>query len=70
MKVCLQLQNEFYGNPNFGIASITIDPKPKIYQVLKNIPDLLGSKTLQLAFLTGDKEYICQFANKGFNLYR
>ena len=31
----LQLQEEFYGNPNFGIASITIDPAKDTPQVLK-----------------------------------
>lgn len=65
----LQLQNEFYGNPNFGIASITIDPEKDTSQVLKEHADLLGVKHYNWHFLTGDKEYIFSLANKGFNLY-
>ncbi len=65
----LQLQNEFYGNPNFGIASITIDPAKDTPQVLKEHADLLGVKHYNWHFLTGDKEYIFSLANKGFNLY-
>ncbi|CAM3795696.1 SCO family protein [Flavobacterium cucumis] len=65
----LQLQNEFYGNPSFGIASITIDPANDTPQVLKEHSDLLGVKHYNWHFLTGDKEYIYSLANKGFNLY-
>lgn len=65
----LQLQNEFYGNPNFGIASITIDPEKDTPQVLKEHANLLGVKHYNWHFLTGDKEYIYNLANKGFNLY-
>jgi protein SCO1/2 len=65
----LQLQNEFYGNPSFGIASITIDPTKDKPQVLKEHTDLLGVKHYNWHFLTGDKEYIYSLANKGFNLY-
>ena len=65
----LQLQEEFYGNPNFGIASITIDPAKDTPQVLKEHADLLGVKHYNWHFLTGDKEYIFGLANKGFNLY-
>lgn len=65
----LQLQNEFYGNPNFGIASITIDPVKDTPQVLKEHAGLLGVKHYNWHFLTGDKDYIYSLANKGFNLY-
>ena len=65
----LQLQNEFYGNPNFGIASITIDPAKDTPQVLKEHANLLGVKHYNWHFLTGDKAYIYNLANKGFNLY-
>ena len=65
----LQLQEEFYGNPNFGIASITIDPANDTPQVLKEHANLLGVKHYNWHFLTGDKEYIYSLANKGFNLY-
>ena len=65
----LQLQEEFYGNPNFGLASITIDPTKDTPQVLKEHANLLGVKHYNWHFLTGDKEYIYSLANKGFNLY-
>jgi protein SCO1/2 len=65
----LQLQNEFYGNPSFGIASITIDPANDTPPILKEHADLLGVKHYNWHFLTGDKEYIYSLANKGFNLY-
>ena len=65
----LQLQDEFYGNPNFGLASITIDPEHDSVAVLKEHANLLGVKHYNWHFLTGDKEYIYNLANKGFNLY-
>lgn len=65
----LKLQEAFYGNPNFGLASITIDPEHDTAAVLKEHSDLLGVKHYNWHFLTGDKEYIYNLANKGFNLY-
>lgn len=65
----LQLQDEFYGNPSFGLASITIDPEHDTPKVLKEHADLLGVKHYNWHFLTGDKKYIYDLANKGFNLF-
>lgn len=65
----LQLQEEFYGNPNFGLASITIDPEHDTSAVLKEHANQLGVKHYNWHFLTGDKKYIYGLANKGFNLY-
>ena len=65
----LQLQDEFYGNPNFGLASITIDPEHDSAALLKEHADLLGVKHYNWHFLTGNKKYIYNLANKGFNLY-
>ena len=65
----LQLQEAFYGNPNFGLASITIDPDHDTVLVLKEHAALLGVKHYNWHFLTGDKKYIYNLANKGFNLY-
>ena len=65
----LQLQEEYYGNPKFGIASITIDPATDTPQVLKEHAEVLGVKHYNWHFLTGDKDYIYNLANKGFNLY-
>ncbi len=65
----LKLQEEFYGNPKFGIASITINPAFDTPKVLKDHADLLGVKHYNWHLLTGDKDYIYNLANKGFNIY-
>lgn len=65
----LKLQDEFYGNPKFGIASVTIDPEHDTPAVLKAHADQLGVKNYNWHFLTGDKKYIYDLALKGFNLY-
>lgn len=65
----IDIQNKFFGNPNFGLASITIDPAHDTPAVLKEHADMLGVKSSNWHFLTGDKTYIYDLANKGFNLY-
>lgn len=65
----LDIEKTFYGNPNFGIASITIDPKNDTPEVLKMHAQDLGIESSNWHMLTGDKEYIYNLANKGFNLY-
>lgn len=65
----LQIQNKFFGNPNFGIASISIDPEHDSPEVLKAHAQTLGVQSSNWHFLTGDKTYIFDLANKGFNLY-
>ena len=65
----LVIENKFFGNPNFGIVSITIDPNHDSSEVLKNHAELLGVKSSNWNFLTGDKTEILSLANKGFNLY-
>ena len=65
----LQIENTFFGNPNFGIVSITIDPEHDTPAVLKKHRELLGVKSSNWNFLTGDKTYIFDLSNKGFNLY-
>ena len=63
------IDEKFFGNPNFGIVSITIDPKHDTPKVLKEHAELLGVRSSNWNFLTGDREYIFDLANKGFNLY-
>lgn len=63
------IQNVFFGNPNFGIASISINPEHDTSEVLKEHAFKLGVKSSNWHFLTGDKDYIFNIANKGFNLY-
>jgi protein SCO1/2 len=65
----LLIEKKFFGNPNFGIASITIDPNHDTAQVLKDHAELLGVKSSNWNFLTGDRDTIFGLANKGFNLY-
>jgi protein SCO1/2 len=65
----IDIQNKFFGNPNFGIASISIDPEHDTSKVLKEHAKILGVKSSNWHLLTGDKEYIFNIANKGFNLY-
>jgi len=65
----LEIEKTFFGNPNFGIVSITIDPAHDTPQVLKDHAKLLGVKSSTWNFLTGDKATIMDLSNKGFNLY-
>lgn len=65
----LEIEKTFFGNPNFGIVSITIDPAHDTPQVLKDHAKLLGVKSSNWHFLTGDKSTIMDLSNKGFNLY-
>jgi protein SCO1/2 len=65
----LVIEKQFFGNPNFGIASISIDPEKDSSKILKEHAELLGVKSSNWHFLTGDKDYIFNLANKGFNLY-
>jgi protein SCO1 len=68
-KNMLLIQDEFFGNPNFGITSITINPENDTPKVLKEHADILGVKSTNWNFLTGNKDVIYDIANKGFNLY-
>jgi len=63
------VQEAFFGNKNFGIASITINPENDTPAVLKEHRKALEITSENWHFLTGDKSYIFDLANKGFNLY-
>jgi protein SCO1/2 len=65
----VDIQNDFFGNPNFGIASISINPEHDTSKVLKEHAEEIGVKSSNWHLLTGDKDYIFSIANKGFNLY-
>ena len=65
----VKIQNEFYGNPSFGILSISIDPETDSPEVLKAYADEKGATLKNWNFLTGDKEEIYSFSNDGFRLY-
>ncbi|WP_127845611.1 SCO family protein [Psychroflexus aestuariivivens] len=65
----LEVQDEFYGNMNFGIASFTINPQQDTPEVLKKHAKELGVKHPNWHFLTGDQKEIYKLANQGFNIY-
>ncbi len=68
-KNMVDIQNAFFGNPNFGIASISIDPVHDTSKILNAHAKTLGVKSSNWHMLTGDKDYIYGIANKGFNIY-
>lgn len=65
----VKIQNEFYGNPSFGIVSISIDPERDSPSVLKAYADQKGATLKNWNFLTGEKDEIYSFSNDGFKLY-
>ncbi|MCF6347638.1 MAG: SCO family protein [Flavobacteriaceae bacterium] len=68
-KSMLKIQDEFYGNPNFGIASITIDPKRDTSERLKRYTQEHNVTLKNWHFLTGEIDVIYKFSNEGFRLY-
>ena len=64
-----EVQQNFTGIKDFGIASITINPDNDTAEVLKKHREELGITSENWNFLTGDKDYIYKIANKGFNMY-
>ena len=65
----VKIQNKYYGNPNFGIASFSIDPAHDTPKVLKEYAKEYEITLKNWHLLTGDKEAIYKLANEGFNLY-
>lgn len=65
----LKIQNEFYGNPNFGIASFSINPKNDTPEILKEYAKVHGATLKNWNFLTGEQDKIYELANTGFTLY-
>jgi len=63
------IQNKFYGNPNFGIASFSINPTHDTPQILKEYAKKHGATLKNWNFLTGNKDKIYKLANTGFTLY-
>lgn len=64
-----EVQQQFRGLKDFGVASITIDPENDTPQVLKKHAENYDMIADNWHFLTGDKDYIYKIANKGFNIY-
>ena len=65
----VKIQDHFFGNPNLGIASLTIDPIKDTPKVLKEYAIQYKITNPNWNLLTGNKETIYKFANNGFNLY-
>ncbi|MCK4561366.1 MAG: SCO family protein [Flavobacteriaceae bacterium] len=65
----VKIQNKFYGNPNFGIASFTIDPNNDTPEILKAYAAEKGATLKNWHFMTGNKDEIYTFSNDGFKLY-
>jgi protein SCO1/2 len=64
----VKLQDEYYGKPDFGIASITINPENDTPAVLKEHANKVGVKHYNWHMLTGDRNYIYSIA-KEYKLY-
>ena len=65
----VKIQNEFFGNPNLGIASFSIDPVYDTPAVLKEYANNYKITNKNWNLLTGDKDEIYKLANEGFKLY-
>ena len=65
----LKIQNEFYGNAYFGIASFSINPKNDTPKILKEYAKTHGATLKNWNYLTGEQAKIYELANTGFTLY-
>ena len=66
----MKLLDEEFGDYNdFGIISITIDPNNDTPSILKKYSESLDVKSQNWHFLTGEKDYIYDLANIGFNIF-
>jgi len=66
----LKIQKAFYGNPNFGIASISITPDTDTPEVLKKYAKKHQITLKNWQLLTGkSQEYVFNLAKEGFKLY-
>ncbi len=66
----MKLLDEKFGESNeFGIVSITIDPQNDNPSTLKKYSEVLDIQSQNWHFLTGEKDYIYDLANIGFNIY-
>jgi len=65
----VKIQNEFYSNIDFGIASFSINPKHDTPAVLKAYAKDKGATSKRWNFFTGNQEDIYDVATDGFTLY-
>lgn len=64
----VSVQEAFAGEENFGIASITINPRYDTPSVLKTYAEAHGITDMDWHLLTGDRERIYEMANTGFSI--
>ncbi len=64
-----KIQDEFFGNPNFGIASFSINPEYDTPEILAAYAKKHGISHTNWHLLTGERDAIFELANQGFNLY-
>lgn len=66
----LTIQDSFFGNPEFGIASISITPEIDSPEILKKYAKINGITHKNWHLLTGQSEDIVYaLSNKGFKLF-
>lgn len=65
----VEIQDQFYGNMDFGVASVTINPEYDTPEVLREYAEEYGIKHPNWHLLTGDQDDIYDLSNKGFNIY-
>lgn len=65
----VQIQKNFDGFENFGVASFSINPKNDTPEVLKAYAEKFGITNPNWHLMTGDEDVIYALANEGFNLY-
>lgn len=65
----INIQNEFYGNIDFGMASFSINPKHDTPEILKQYAKDHNATLKTWNFLTGEQDAIYNLANTGFTLY-
>jgi len=64
------IQDEFFGNPNFGIASISITPEIDTPEILREYAKVNGITHKNWHLLTGKSdEVVYDLAKQGFKLY-
>ncbi len=67
-KNLVELQKTFEGDPDFGVASFTINPRYDTPSVLKAYAEKYGIKDKDWHLLTGDRDSIYGLAQEGFYL--
>jgi len=65
----VEIQNEFDGLEDFGVASFTINPEYDTPEVLSDYAEKYGITNPNWHLMTGNQDAIYKLANEGFNLY-